>query len=278
MPLKIDSSIWIESLIDGASGFSVRARHSLHLDNSPFQKIEVYETYALGRIMMLAGSIVYTQKDGFINSEMITHPAMISAQNPKRILIVGGGDLGSLTEILRYPQVESVDLVEIDKKVIECSTTFFPELASSVKDPRVQVHIAEGARWLSEQTATWDVIIVDSFAPGGPGASLETESFVQDLAKRLNKTGSLVIQTDSPMLNTEKIGMLMRECDSNFSQVDPYVAYIPSFPWAVCGYVRCGYGALSFNESILPEKLRYVNGPVIKAAFCLPGIYQEIYS
>ena len=135
------SSLWIDNMVNGLSGLSIRAKRAVFSDSSPFQKIEIFDTYSFGRIMCLADFVVLTELDEFIYHEALVHPAMMMHDNPARVCIIGGGDGGCLREVVKYKCMESVVVVEIDEMVKDTVAAHFPKLAAGFTDMRVSVVI-----------------------------------------------------------------------------------------------------------------------------------------
>jgi spermidine synthase len=277
-----ESSLWLENLVDGLSGIRMKAKHAVHFEASPFQKIEVFDTYAFGRVLLLGGTIVYTQSDGNIYNEMLTHPALFSHPSPREICIIGGGDGGCLSEALKHGSPKKITIVEIDSQVTSVVKRFFPELSGGLNDKRVEMHFEDGYAWLSGRKNRYDVIIVDSFDPGGPVQSLETSNFFEVVKNRLKPGGMAVLQTHSPQLNREKIQRTMRDLSTNFKWCKPYTAAIPSFPLGMCSYVLCGTGHDPHTPSrakaeAVARQCRYFCTDILTGAFCLPKSVSEIF-
>jgi spermidine synthase len=271
-----DSSVWIENLVNGLAGISIKAKHAVFCESSPFQKVEVFDTYAYGRILILAGTIVLTEKDEFIYNEMITHPAMIMHPNPTKVCIIGGGDGGALREVLKHPTVKAVTVVEIDELVIRTVKAHFPAMASGLTDPRARVVIDDGYGFLDKGDDSFDVIIVDSFDPGGPVQSLSTENFYHLVHDHLDPDGIAVFQTDSPTVRKETLKQTIRSVSALFPHYKPYVASIPSFPEGICSFVaasRTEKGLAKFDSKRYPgvaKQCYCYNKAVHTGAFLLP--------
>ncbi len=235
--LVSDSSIWINNLVNGLSGMTFKVKHSVYCESSPFQKVEVFDTYGFGRILMLAGSVVLTEKDEFIYDEMIVHPAMLMHPNPKRVCVIGGGDGGAAREVLKHAGVTQVTVVEIDKLVVKAIQKHFPSLHTPFKDPRTELVIEDGCRYLEKCTGSFDIIVVDSFDPGGPVQSITSGPFYSLVSEKLNPGGVAVFQTDSPTLRADYVRSTQRDLADVFAEQRTYLAAIPSFPECLCSFV-----------------------------------------
>jgi spermidine synthase len=160
------------------AAISLKLKNKVHEEKSPYQRIEIYETETFGTLMTLDGLVMVTDRDNFIYHEMLSHPALFTHPDPKRVLIIGGGDCGTLHEVLKHKLVEVAEQVELDERVTRVSEKFFPELCESNRDPRVRLHFADGIKWVADaQPGTYDVIIIDSTDPVGPAAGLFSEAF-----------------------------------------------------------------------------------------------------
>ena len=270
------SSLWIQNLIHGLSGLTIRAKHPVYCDSSPFQKIEVYDTYSFGMVLCLGGSIVLTEYDYDNYHEMIVHPSMLMHKDPKRICIIGGGDGGCLKEVMKYDTVESVVIVEIDRMVKDTVEKFFPLLAENFSDNRTEVVFDDGYHFLKTDERQFDIIIVDSFDPGGPVQSLETGDFHRMVAMRLAESGIAVFQTDSPSVRGEFLRSTIQSVSPLFAQIKPYISSIRSFQDGVCSFLVCAQDDKSldrFDEERylkIAELCSYYNNDIHIGAFLLP--------
>jgi spermidine synthase len=272
----VGTSLWINNLVHGLAGTTIKVKHAVYTASSPFQKIEVYDTYRYGHVLSLAGSIVLTEHDSDIYHEMIVHPAMLSHTAPGRICIIGGGDGGCLKEILKYVGVTSVVVVDIDAMVKETIDRHFPTLAVGFKDKRVSVVIDDGYSFLKTVEKQFDVIIVDSYDPGGPVQSLETADFLYLVAERLAGDGLAVIQTDSPIVRPEFLRQTLTCISPLFPQAKPYLCSLSSFPEGVCSFVLCGRNKETLDRFDKPrydaiaDSCSYYNDEIHRGAFLLP--------
>jgi spermidine synthase len=271
-----DSSLWIQNLVNGLAGMMFKVKHSVFCDASPFQKVEVLDTYGFGRVLLLGGSVVLTEKDEFIYNEMIVHPAMLMHSRPRRVCIIGGGDGGALREVLKHDLVESVTVVEIDALVVQTVKNHFPSMKSGFADTRAQVVNEDGRRFLEKSGETYDVIIVDTYDPGGPVQSITSEPFFRLVNDHLASDGVAVFQTDSPTLRSDYIRHTMRNVSPIFAQQKPYVCTVPSFPEGLCSFLiasKTRDGLNNFAEeryTSIAGLCRCYNREVHTGAFLLP--------
>jgi spermidine synthase len=270
------ASLWIDNLVNGLSGIAIRAKRAVFSDASPFQKIEVFDTYSFGRILCLADIVVLTERDEFIYHEAIVHPAMLMHKKPSRVCIIGGGDGGCLREVLKYPEVTSVTVVEIDRLVKDTVAAHFPSLSAGLSDPRARVVIADGCSFLDTTDDLYDVIIVDSFDPGGPVQSLETVGFYKLTHSHLDKGGIAVFQTDSPTMKSDALRTTITGISSFFAAYKPFICTLPSFPEGICSFCVCADDPAMFDNfdssrfQSIASTCKYYNADIHKGAFLLP--------
>lgn len=203
---KLGEDWFTEIAEEAGSALSLRlgAAGRIHEEQTPYQHIEVYETEHFGRLLTIDGFVMLSDRDNFIYHEMMAHPALYTHPKPRRVLIIGGGDCGTLREVLRHPEVEEVRQVEIDERVTRVAERFFPRLCEANADPRARLEFGDGIRFVKEApAASVDVIIVDSTDPIGPAEGLFARPFYADCLRALGEHGILVGQSESPLLHME---------------------------------------------------------------------------
>jgi len=244
-----------------------------------FQELVIFETPYHGRVLALDGVIQTTTKDEFVYHEMLAHVPLFALGGAKRVLIIGGGDGGILREVLRHP-IEQAHLVEIDGAVVDLCRRHMPGLsAGAFDDPRAQVTIGDGIRFVAETTETFDLIIVDSTDPAGPGEGLFTEAFYGDCKKRLRTGGLVVTQNGVPHFQPDELARTGRRLKPHFADVACYLAVVPTY---VGGFMALGWatddaGLRKLTEAELAPRFasagfstRYYSPAVHAAAFALP--------
>lgn len=196
----LDPAAWFSEIAeaDGAA-FSLRIRERLHREQTPYQLIEIYATEGFGNLMVIDGCTMLSSRDNFLYHEMMAHPALFTHADPRRVCIIGGGDCGTLREVLKHPGVERAVQIDIDERVTRLSELYFPELTASNGDPRAELLFQDGVRWVQQaQPGSLDLIIVDSTDPIGPAVGLFTGDFYAACRRALGPTGILVQQSESP--------------------------------------------------------------------------------
>ena len=197
--------LWFSEFHTKNVKFSVKVTKQLYSGKSEFQEIDVFESPEFGRFLTLDGYMMLTEKDEFIYHEMITHVPMAVHPNPKNILVIGGGDGGTVRELLKYDCVESIDLVEIDEEVVEVCKKYLPQTAACLdnKDGRINFYYEDGLKFIRHCENMYDIIIVDSTDPFGPGEGLFTMEFYGNCEKALREDGIMVNQHESPFYNED---------------------------------------------------------------------------
>lgn len=277
-------SLWFsEKYADGVA-FSIKAEKQLASVQSRFQKIDVYETKDLGRILVIDDYLMLTEKDEFIYHEMIVHVPMAVHPKAENILVIGAGDGGVVRELTRYDYVKKIDLVEIDEMVIKICKEFFPEISCRFDDNRVNIHIQDGLEYVKHLNNQYDLIIVDSTDPIGPGESLFTEEFYRNCRNALKDDGIMINQHESPFYKVDVIGMqnAHKKIYRIFEISEVYQAHIPTY---ASGHWLFGFASKKYHPvkdldagrwNSLGIKTMYYNTNLHIGAFALPNYVTEL--
>lgn len=263
--------------------FSIRVDKQLVSLQSEFQRIDVFENKRFGKILTLDGLLMLTERDEFIYHDMITHVAMAVSKNIKNVLVIGGGDGGAVRELCKYSSIEKIDLVEIDSKVVEVCREFIPSVSSKFDDKRVNIHFTDGLKFIRDKENLYDLIIVDSTDPFGPGEGLFTKQFYGNCFKALTDDGVLINQMESVFYSAYEESM--KKAYSRVSAVFPismlYSANIPTYP---SGNWLFGFSSKTLNpvKDFDPEywnslniETKYYNTKLHQGAFALPNYVKE---
>ncbi|MCY0870511.1 MAG: polyamine aminopropyltransferase, partial [Firmicutes bacterium] len=205
-------------------GITTQVNATLCVKKTPFQDLSVIETAQWGRMLVLDGCVMTSIADEFVYHEMIAHVPLSAHPQPKRVLVIGGGDGGAIREILRHPAVEHAVLAEIDGDVIDASRTYLPEIASGLSDPRVEICVGDGIAHVKEHPDTYDVILVDSTDPVGPAVGLFSREFYADIHRALRPDGLFVAQSESPFFNGDLIARMQADVRALFPIAGLYLA------------------------------------------------------
>ena len=259
------------------SGIFFRAERLLLSEKTPYQKMEIYETSSHGRVLFLDGLVQTTEKDEFFYHEMLVQPAMMAHPRPREVLIIGGGDGGTLREVLRHP-VRNAVLVEIDERVIEACRKHFPGLSSSFGDKRAEVVVGDGNRYVRETSRRFDVILVDSSDPVGPSEVLHQKDFYAALKNRLRPGGIIAAQAGAPLFYLEHLLQKRAFLEELFTFALYYLGPVPTYPGGLWCYAFLSdrVDPLKRRRRKVAGKLKYYNGEVHRAAFALPEFLKRI--
>lgn len=273
---------WFEEQLEIQRGRAVRiaVKRLLVSRQSPFQKIDVYDTVSFGRMLVHDQVIMATESDEAHYHEMIAHVPLCVHPNPQKVLVIGGGDGGTVRELLKHPDVETVHLCEIDEMVVEVCREYFPGLSGGLSDPRVNCFFEDGAAFVEARKGEYDVIIVDSSDPIGPAEVLFQERFYRHLHAALREDGILVSQSESFHYHREIIENLAAHAAAIFPVYRYYITMVPTYPSGVIGFSFCSksYDPLAdFRpERITPlGRLRYYNRDIHRGSFALPESFRS---
>ncbi|MZP29864.1 polyamine aminopropyltransferase [Heliobacterium undosum] len=260
--------------------YSSKITQTLHTETTPFQELAMIDTVQWGRMLVLDNMVMTTIKDEFVYHEMISHVALNTHPNPKKVMIIGGGDGGAIRECVKHAKVEKAVLCEIDGRVIETSKEYLPEIASALfGHPKVEVLVADGVKHIQENENEYDVIMVDSTEPVGPAEGLFAAEFYQAVYRALKPDGIMVAQTESPFVNADLISRVFKDIRSIFPVTKLYLASIPTYPSGLWSFTMGSkqYDPEAVDVSAIPEmETRYYTPALHKAAFCLPKFVQDL--
>jgi spermidine synthase len=264
------------------SALSLKIKAKLHEEETPFQRIEIYDTEWFGKLMVIDGCTMVSDRENFLYHEMMTHPALFTHRDPKVVWIIGGGDCGSLREVLKHPRVERAVQIEIDERVTRLAEQYLPSLCEANEDPRAELRFIDGVQWVKEApAASVDVIIVDSTDPVGPAEGLFNESFYRECHRCLCEDGILVQQSESPLFHTSLIRDMHRTMRAA-SFADTRTLFFPQFVYpsgwwsATMAGKRDLSGFRAEAVAAKPFATRYYNLDIHHAAFAQPEFFREL--
>ncbi len=276
--------LWFSEYHSDNVRFSIKVEKQLHHETSDYQEISVYESKEFGRFLTLDGVVMLTEKDEFIYHEMMVHVPL--AVNPaiERVLVIGAGDGGVLRELSKYEGIRHIDVVEIDERVIAVSRKFLQKTACGFDNPKAHIHIADGLKFVRRTDSKYDLILVDSTDPLGPGEVLFTKEFYGNCHKALTANGIMINQNESPFYKNDAKEMAdaHRRIFSTFPVAKVYQAHIPTYPsghW-LFGFASKGLHPLNdLKESAwcaLNLETQYYTSNLHKGAFYLPRYVEDI--
>lgn len=250
-----------------------RVKKTLHVEKSEYQNIALLDTYQFGRMLVLDGAIQTTINDEFVYHEMLAHVPLFSHPNPKRVAVIGGGDGGTIREILKHKSVEKAVLVEIDKRVVEVAKEYLPEISVALDDDRAEVRIEDGIEFVKGHRKEFDVIIIDSTDPVGPAVGLFAKEFYQSIHNALKDDGIFAAQTESPFYNGELISSVYRDVNSVFNIARIFLCNVPTYPGGLWCFTLGSKRYEPRDAKAIDTSgfgCKYYSKEMHKAAFALP--------
>ena len=276
--------LWFSEFHSKDVKFSVRIDKQLYSGKSDFQRIDVYDSDEFGKFFTLDGYIMITEKDEFIYHDMIVHVPMATNPNIENVLVIGAGDGGTVRELVRYKSIKKIDMVEIDRMVVDVCREYFPDSTCGLDDPRVNLLFEDGLKFISDKVNEYDLIIVDSTDPIGPGEGLFTSEFYGNCFKSLKRDGILVNQHESPFY--DEYSRLMQRAHKRIREFFPiskvYQVHIPTY---ASGHWLFGFASKTYDPvkdldadkwNALGLATRYYNTDIHKGAFAIPNYVKEL--
>lgn len=269
------------------TGLTVGIEKLLFSEQTEYQLVEVYETDTWGNLMTIDGMVMLSEKDEFVYHEMLSHVGLFAHPNPRRVLIIGGGDGGTAREVMRHDSVEQVDMVEIDEAVVRASREFLPEVGDW-DNPKLNVLFENGIRFVQDIEDPYDIIIIDGSDPVGPAEGLFKKDFIQSCYDGLAENGVLTAQTESPWVQDYHSSMnrVFTALNAIYEVSKMYLAYIPLYPAGMWSFAFASKGADPLSKEVLERaeagirqfsgELKYYNTDVHTGCFALPNFVEKI--
>jgi spermidine synthase len=272
-----------ETFVDGLR--TVYDGELLHSEQTPFQRLDVYEHAHFGRVLTLDGLIQTTQRDEYCYHEMLVHPALASRERVERVLIIGGGDGGTLRRVLEHGAAEAV-MCEIDEAVVRACREHMPDISGGAfDDPRARVVIGDGAAFVADHESAFDAIIVDGSDAVGPATVLFSLDFYANCRRALRPDGVFVTQSGSPMYQPDEFRLAFGNATATFGNVEAYLSFVPTYPGVLWSYTTgtTGSRVSTALPSVLASRLesrgvetRFYTPELHAAVFALPQFVREI--
>lgn len=270
--------LWFTEAIDDIRA-AWRIKEVLYHRRSQFQDVAIIDTVHFGRMLVLDGCVMTTEQDEFVYHEMIAHPGLLAHPNPRSVCVVGGGDGGTVREVLKHSTVERVVLAEIDADVIDVSRRFLPALAGSLDDPRVEIVVGDGVDYVRRHPGAFDVILSDSTDPIGPGVVLFENPYFAAVRNGLREDGIFVSQCESLWLHRGTVKRIAERMEAYFSLVLPFVATIPTYPTGSWSFLIATQGrdpriaVDAARQAEVAATTRYYTPDHQRGAFAVPRFY-----
>lgn len=272
---------------NGRTGLTIGLKQLLFSEQSEYQLVEVFETDTWGNLMTIDGMVMLSQRDEFVYHEMISHIAMFTHPDPKRVLIIGGGDGGTAREVLKHPGVTHVDMVEIDKTVVDASRQHFPGVGDFY-NPKLRILYEDGISFVKNVDTPYDVIIIDGSDPVGPAEGLFKKSFYEDCLEALTADGVLTAQTESPWVESYHHSMkgLFSALDNLFPISRMYLSFIPLYPAGMWSMACASKREDPLSDAVTTRveqgietlgALKYYNREIHTGCFAIPTFVSDIF-
>jgi spermidine synthase len=272
---------WYDERFQDSSSIGYKITGHLHHSQSPFQAVDIYATSDFGNMLVLDGCIMLTEAHEFIYHELLVHIPMFSHPDPKRVLIIGGGDGGTVREVLLHDTLEQVDMVEIDEEVVTISRKYLPTLSNKLDDHRVNLIIQDAIEFVKGLSEVYDVVLVDSTDPIGPGEGLFSSAFYQDILRSLKPRGIVSVQSESPFGIKDEVATIQKKMRAIFPSVKLYWGPIPCYPHGTWSFTYCskdGQEPTIRRESAASAfemQAKYYNRQIHQSAFVLPNFMKK---
>jgi len=264
-------------------GIAIKKKSTLFSEQSKFQKVEIIDSDStLGRFLTLDGLMMCTEGDEFYYHEMISHIPMMHHKAPKTVLVIGGGDGGTVREVLKHKTIEKVVLCEIDGMVIDACKKYLPTISCELENPKVEIKIEDAIEFIKNKENEYDIILIDSTDPMGPGEGLFTEEFYTNVRKSLKKGGILCAQSESPVAQADAIEKMYKLLKKVFPVCSTFTSPIPTYPggywaWAFCSVdvEPLSYYAQDREQDIV-KTCKIYNREYHNARFALPNYLKKL--
>ena len=272
-------SIWYTEKHTPHSGITMEVKKSIYYGESEFQTLEILDTFEFGRMLLLDGVVMLTERDEFVYHEMLAHVPLNTHPSPEKVLVIGGGDGGTVREVLKHPQVKEVTLVEIDRMVVEAALEHLPDISEGLRDPRTRIVYGDGVRFVADsQPGSYDVILIDSTDPVGPAEALFSKDFFRNCANALGPDGVFVCQSESPFYHLPFMVDIHKRMDGIYPKVGFYLAAVPTYPsgnWSFLMGSRAGETSLPQCRDYAQLQTKYYDRHIHLASFALPRYLAE---
>lgn len=276
------SQFWFTELHTPHFGITFRVKEQLIWKQTPYQTIQIFDTYEMGRMLVLDGLVMVSDRDESAYHEMLVHVPMHTHPHPREVLIIGGGDGGSLKQVIKHPSVEKVVQVEIDREVVELCRKYFPSLTSAYDHPKVQLIFQDAVEFVRQSSELFDVVIVDGSDPIGPAIGLFQEEFFGNIYRILKPQGLVSGQIGSPFLNEERVKKIARLLKTIFTDRAIYLVQTPTYLpgiWALflaSKEQNIVFDTQSVRCITFDPPLKYYNKDIHMGSFMLPQYIMDL--
>lgn len=278
----MNTPFWFDEEFENICRFGVRAKETLFAKQSEFQRIEIFDTAGFGRVLALDGLFMTSERDEYLYHELLVHPVLTTAPRIERVLVIGGGDGGTVREVLSYPDVKEVVMVEIDGMVVEACKTHLSSIGTAWEDPRLEVIIGDGLEFVKDPgVSPFDVILLDHSDPVGPAEGLFDERFYRDCKACLKPDGIFCLQSESSVLQVETFAEIQKTLHRIYKGVHPYFGSVPiyasgAWTWTYASDVCDPFNIDETRAAFQEARCRKYNRDIHRGAFAVPNELKPI--
>ena len=269
--------LWYDETFDDHTRLGLRVKETLFSDKSPYQKVEVIDTVGFGRVLVIDNVFMTSEYDEFLYHEMLVHPPLTTAPDIQRVLVIGGGDGGTVREVLRHPDVKECVMIEIDEMVVGASKKYLPSIGTAWDDPRLDVRFIDGIEYVKQSNdPKYDVVLLDGTDPVGPGAVLFDQAFYEGCKRMLVPGGVVTLHSASPLLMMDVFVETQHKLRRLFAEVHPYMGPVPlygtgTWSWTWCSDTGQPRRAIPERQAEIVEGAKAYNEELHRAVFALPN-------
>ncbi len=269
--------LWYDETFNDHTRLGLRVKETLFSGESPYQKVEVIDTVGFGRVLVIDKVFMTSEYDEFLYHEMLVHPPLTTAPDIERVLVIGGGDGGTVREVLRHPDVKECVMIEIDPMVVDASKEYLPSIGTAWDDPRLDVRFIDGIEYVKQsEDPEYDVVLLDGTDPVGPGAVLFDQAFYEGCKRMLAPDGVMALQSASPLLMMDVFVETQHKLRGMFAEVHPYMGPVPlygtgTWSWTWCSDTGEPLRAIQERQAEIVEGSKAYNEELHRAVFALPN-------
>lgn len=277
MTMETGPDLWVREIYKGVMGLSFKVEKTLFSGRSPFQQVDVVKTVGHGVMLLNDGMVMLSERDEFVYHEMIAHVPLFVHPNPETVLVIGGGDGGTVREVLRHSTVRRVVMVEIDEMVVEACKKHLPSVSCALGDRRLELRIEDGVTYVADTEERFDVVIIDSTDPVGAAKPLFNSLFYENVARILTRQGILVSQAESPFYDNDIQRAMLAHQRPFFKRLHLYLFANLTYPGGLWSFGFASRGLCPVRDFVAGRVaasglgFRYYNADVHRAAFALPA-------
>ncbi len=269
--------LWYDETLDDHTRLGLRVKETLFSGQSAFQHIEVIDTVGFGRVLIIDKVFMTSEYDEFLYHEMLAQPGLCTARSIARVLVIGGGDGGTVREVLRHTDVKQCVMIEIDEMVVDVSKEYLPGIGTAWNDPRLDLRFIDGREYVTRSNdEKYDVILLDGTDPIGPGAALFDDGFYAGCKRMLRPGGVMALQSESPLLMMDLFVETQHRLRKLFPEVHPYLGPVPlygtgTWSWTWCSDTGEPLRAIRDRQEAIVEGSKAYNEELHQAIFALPN-------